>query len=247
MAIMVDLCEQNGDIIIGEGNAPAVSEAKQLALIRTSRVEPTRLPVPSLNASRLRLSTTVRRSPRSSFVSPSLPRLGSWAEGPNRSGQELPQVEVRALNRHLPSTIPLPTLLLLRTWRKTWEMLIGRPSASVGSASMDKVVREPRVAPTVSRQPLLPSRDVLPEPHVVTGKFNFPVTITDLTFLYLVSRGELKWTNDWQQLTRRNQAYTLGQISCTSPHAQSASEGHQKVPRTYCGQQLETLAYAIPR
>jgi hypothetical protein len=66
----------------------------------------------------------------------------------------------------------------------------------VGNASVDEVVREPRVAPTSSRQPLLQSRDVLPEPHVVTGKLSFPVTITDLTFLYLVSRGELKWTTD---------------------------------------------------
>jgi hypothetical protein len=105
-------------------------------------------------------------------------------------------VEVRALERHLPRTTPLPTLLLLRTWRSTWEKLTGRPSASVGNASMDEVVREPRVAPTSSRQPLLQSRDVLPEPHVVTGKFTFPVTTIDLTFLYLVSRGERKWTTD---------------------------------------------------
>jgi hypothetical protein len=66
---------------------------------------------------------------------------------------------------------------------------------------VDEVVKEPRVAPTDSRQPLLPSRDVLPQPHVVTGKFSFPVTITDLTFLYLVSRGELKGTNDWLHTT----------------------------------------------
>jgi hypothetical protein len=52
------------------------------------------------------------------------------------------------------------------------------------------------VAPTSSRQPLLQSRDVLPEPHMVTGKFSFPVQTTDLTFFYLVSRGELKWTTD---------------------------------------------------
>jgi hypothetical protein len=64
----------------------------------------------------------------------------------------------------------------------------------VGNASVDEVVREPRVAPTSSRQPLLQSRDVLPVPHVVTDKLSFPVTTTDLTFLYLVSRGELKWT-----------------------------------------------------
>jgi hypothetical protein len=52
------------------------------------------------------------------------------------------------------------------------------------------------VAPTSSRQPLLQSRDVLPEPHVVTDKLSVPVTTTNLTFLYLVSRGELKWTTD---------------------------------------------------
>jgi hypothetical protein len=105
-------------------------------------------------------------------------------------------VEARALERHLPRTTPLPTQLLVRTWRNTWEKLTGRPGASVGNASVDEVVREPRVAPNNSRQPLLQSRNVLPEPHVVTGNLNYPVTITDLTFLYLVSRGELKWTID---------------------------------------------------
>jgi hypothetical protein len=105
-------------------------------------------------------------------------------------------VEARALERHLPRTTPLPTLLLLRTWWNTWEKLTERPSASVGNASVDEVVREPRVAPPSSRQPLLQSKDVLPEPHVVTGRFSFPVMTTDLTFLYLVSRGELKWTTN---------------------------------------------------
>jgi hypothetical protein len=60
----------------------------------------------------------------------------------------------------------------------------------VGNASVDEVV-------TGSQEwPLLQSGDVLPEPHVVTGKFSFPVTTIDLTFLYLVSREELKWTTD---------------------------------------------------
>jgi hypothetical protein len=31
---------------------------------------------------------------------------------------------------------------------------------------------------------------------MVTGNFSFPVTTIDLTFLYLVSRGKLKWTTD---------------------------------------------------
>jgi hypothetical protein len=87
-------------------------------------------------------------------------------------------------------------MFLLRTWRNTWETLTGRPSASVGNASMDEVVREPRVAPTLSRQLLWQSRDVLPEPHVATSKPSFSVTTTNLNFFHLVSRGELKWTND---------------------------------------------------
>jgi hypothetical protein len=183
---------------MGEGglNAPAVSDvAKQFAK-QDLKGGAARPPVPSSNASRRRSSTTARRSPRSSFASPSLPRLVGWAKSPNMSGRELTRVEARALEGHLPRTTPLPMLLLLRTWKNTWETLTGRPSASVGSASVDEVVKEPRVAPTDSRQPLLSSRDVLSEPHVVTGKFSFPVTITDLTFLYLVSREELKWTND---------------------------------------------------
>jgi hypothetical protein len=191
---------QDGDIIMGKGgqNGPAVSEvAKQLAKqdLEGGASETASAII------ELRLSATARRSPRSSFGGPSLPRLVSWAEGPNRSGRKLTRVEARALEGHLPRTTPLPTLLMLRTWRSTWETLTGRPSASVGSASVDEVVREPIVAPTDSRQPLLPSGDVLPEPHVVTGKLSFPVTITDLTFLYLVSRGELKWTNDWLHTT----------------------------------------------
>jgi hypothetical protein len=66
----------------------------------------------------------------------------------DRSRRELTRATRRALKRHLLRTTPLPTLLLLRTWRSTWETLTGRPSASVGSASVDEVVREPRVAPT---------------------------------------------------------------------------------------------------
>jgi hypothetical protein len=83
-------------------------------------------------------------------------------------------VEARALERHLPRTTPLPTLLLRRTRRNTWKKLTGRPSANVENASVDEVVREPRVAPTSSRQPLLQSRDVLSEPHVVNGQTQFP-------------------------------------------------------------------------
>jgi hypothetical protein len=105
-------------------------------------------------------------------------------------------VEARAWERHLPRTTPLLTLLLLRTWKNTWDKLTGRPSASVGNASVDEVAREPKMAPTGSRQPLLQSRDVLSEPHMVTSKFSFPITTTDLTFLYLVSRGELTWTTN---------------------------------------------------
>jgi hypothetical protein len=156
---------------MGEGgpNAPSVSEvAKRLAEQRFSRVGAVRQPAPSLNVSRRRLSLTKGRSLRRSCASPSLPSLTSWAEEDNRRRQELTRVEARALERHLPRTTPLPTLLLLRTWRSTWKKLTGRPSASVGNASVDEVVREPRVAPTSSRQPLLQSRDVLPEPHVVT-------------------------------------------------------------------------------
>jgi hypothetical protein len=163
---------------------------------RTSGVGAARQPVPSLNVSQRRLSTTEGRSLRHSCASPSLPSLTSWAGEDNRSRRELTRVEAKALERHPPRTTPLPTLLLLRTWRSTWEKLTGRPSVSVENASVDEVVREPRVAPISSRQPLLQSRDVLPEPHVVTGKFSFPVTTTDLTFLYLVSREKLKWTTD---------------------------------------------------
>jgi hypothetical protein len=60
-----------------------------------------------------------------------------------------------------------------------------------------------RVAPTDNRQPLLPSKDVLPEPRVVTGTIRFPIPTTYLTFLYLVSRGKLTWTNVWLHSTEQ--------------------------------------------
>jgi hypothetical protein len=84
-----------------------------------------------------------------------------------------------------------------------WETLTGRPSANVGSASVDEVVREPRVAPTDNMQPLLPSKDVLPRPHVGTGTVGFSIPTIDLTFLYLVSRGKLRWTNVWLHSTEQ--------------------------------------------
>jgi hypothetical protein len=113
--------------------------------------------------------------------------------------RELTGLRTRALRGYLwkpASLLPSFPNLVLTTWRNTWETVTGRPSASVGSASVDEVVREPRVAPTDNRQPLLPSRDVLSEPRVVTGTTRFPIQTTDLTFPCLVSRGRLIWTND---------------------------------------------------
>jgi hypothetical protein len=76
-----------------------------------------------------------------------------------------------------------------RTWRNTWGKPTGRPSANVGSVSVAVEVREPRLAPTDSRQPMLLSRDVLPPLSVSRGGPGFPIPITVLTFCSLVSRG----------------------------------------------------------
>jgi hypothetical protein len=99
---------------------------------RTTEQEPARLLVPSLNVSRPRSLRTIRRSLRGLFDRPSLPRLGSVARYHDRSKRELTRAKRRALKRHLLRTTPLPALLLLRTWRSTWETLTGRPNASVG-------------------------------------------------------------------------------------------------------------------
>jgi hypothetical protein len=64
----------------------------------------------------------------------------------------------------------------------------------VGSVSVAVEVREPRLAPTDSRQPLLPSRDVPPLLSVSRGGPGFPTPITVLTFSSLVSRGRPRWT-----------------------------------------------------
>jgi hypothetical protein len=50
----------------------------------------------------------------------------------------------------------------------------GRPSASVRNASVDEVVREPRVAPTSSRQPLLQSRKRPSGAPRGNGQIQFP-------------------------------------------------------------------------
>jgi hypothetical protein len=69
-----------------------------------------------------------------------------------------------------------------------------KPSVNVGSVSVAVEVREPRLAPTDSRQPLLLSRDVPPPLSVSRGGPGFPTPITVLTFSSLVSRGRPRWT-----------------------------------------------------
>jgi hypothetical protein len=194
---------QNGDIIMGEGdqNAPAVSEvAKQLA---KQDLEGGASETASAIIERITIKVIDdRKKVAKNFLRQSkLAKAGKLGRGPQQERTGAAGGGGQGLGQALAENNPAVDAVVVRTWRNTWETLTGRPSASVGSASVDEVVRESRMAPTDSRQPLLPSRDVLPEPHVVTGKFNFPVTITDLTFLYLVSRGELKWTNDWLHTT----------------------------------------------
>jgi hypothetical protein len=110
---------QDGDTFMGEGgqNAPNVSDvAKQLAKqdLGAGASE-------TVGAIIERVTTvkTVRRLPRGFFDRPSLPRLGSVAKYHDRSRREPTRAKRRALKRHLLRTTPLPTLLLLRTWRST--------------------------------------------------------------------------------------------------------------------------------
>jgi hypothetical protein len=162
------------------------------------------------------LTGNKRRLSRGFFGRPGWPKKGSLVEAQDETRRELTRPGTRALGEHLwrstplsllpsfPSPVPeRQTSLVLRTWENTWGTLTGRSSASVENASVDEVVREPRVAPTDSRQPLLPSKNVLPKPRVVTGTIRFPIQTTDLTFLYLVSRGRLTWTNDWLHSTEQ--------------------------------------------
>jgi hypothetical protein len=119
---------------------------------------------------------------------------GSLVEAQDGTRRELTGPKTRALRGYLwrPALLlPSSPNLVLTTWRNTWKTLTGRPSASMGSASVDEVVREPRVAPTDHRQLLLPSKNVLPDARVVTGTTRFPIQTTDLTFPCLVSRGRL--------------------------------------------------------
>jgi hypothetical protein len=70
----------------------------------------------------------------------------------------------------------------------------GKAKRKRGYVSVAVEVREPRLAPTDSRQPLLPSRDVPPQLSVSGGGPGFPTPITVLTFSFLVSRERPKWT-----------------------------------------------------
>jgi hypothetical protein len=70
----------------------------------------------------------------------------------------------------------------------------GKANANAGSVSVAVEVREPRLAPTDSRQPLLPSRDVPPQLGVSRGALGFPTPIIVLTSSFLVIRERPKWT-----------------------------------------------------
>jgi hypothetical protein len=219
---------QDGDIIMGKGgqNAPAVSEvAKQLAKqdLECGAIE-------TASAIIERITTEViddRKKVAKKFLRQSkLAKAGKLGRGPQQERTRADEGGGQGLERAPAENNPAADAVVAEDVEEH-ETLTGRPTASVGIASVDEVVREPRVAPTDSRQPLLPSRDVLPEPHVVTGKLSFPVTIIDLTFLYLVSRGELKWTNDWLHTTEPG--LHAGTNPLYKPQAQPASEGHQKV------------------
>jgi hypothetical protein len=87
-----------------------------------------------------------------------------------RNVRELTESRERAPKEHLPELTPLPPLPVLsglvtrfpanpRTWRNMWGKPTRRPNANVGSVSVAVEVREPRLAPTDSRQPLLSSED----------------------------------------------------------------------------------------
>jgi hypothetical protein len=190
---------QDGDTIMGEGgpNAPSVSEvAKRLAEqdlqgggSETASAIIECVTTEAINDQRKVAKTFLRKSKLAKSGKLGRGRQQKHRTGADEGGGEGPG-EAPARNH------PAADAVVAEDVESTWEKLTRRPSASVENASVDEVVKEPRVAPTSSRQPLLQSRDVLPEPHVVTGKFSFPITKTDLTFLYLVSRGELKWTTD---------------------------------------------------
>jgi hypothetical protein len=112
---------QDGDTIMGEGgpNAPSVSEvAKRL---EEQDLQGGGSETASVIIERVRTEAIIdQRKVAKTFLRQSkLAKSGNWAGKDNRSRRELTRVEARALERHLPRTTPLPTLLLLRTWRST--------------------------------------------------------------------------------------------------------------------------------
>src|SRR6476469_9115666 len=161
-----------------------------------------------------RINRTTRGLPSTSSTRPSLPEQGSLAEGNYRTGRTLQGLQPRTRKGDLPRpTLPPPSLslsgpvlrrqasLVPRTWGNTLESRPGRASASVGSASVDEVVREPSQAPTDSRQPLLPTPNALGGLSDVIRIAVSQIQTLGLTFPYLVSRGRLKWADDWLAIT----------------------------------------------
>jgi hypothetical protein len=151
----------------GDQNAPAVSDvANQLAKqdLEGGASE-------TVSAIIDRITTEVindrKKDAETSLHQSKLAKAGKLGKGPQQKRTGADEGGGQGLGGAPAENNPAPTLLLLRTWRNTWETLTGRPS--VESASVDEVVREPRVAPTDSRQPLLPSRDVLPVPGAPRG------------------------------------------------------------------------------
>jgi len=66
---------------------------------------------------------------------------------------------------------------------------------------VDEVVREPSQAPTDSRQPLLSTPNALGGSSEVIRIAVSQIQTLGLTFPYLVSRGRLKWADDWLAIT----------------------------------------------
>jgi hypothetical protein len=194
---------QDGDIIMGENgqNAPAVFEvAKQLAKqdLEAGASE-------TISAIIERVTTEVindRKKVAKKFLHQAkLVKAGKMVKEPQPKRKGADEGEGQGLGGAPAGNNHAADAVVAEDVEEHVGDADGKAKRKRGSASVDEVVREPRVAPTSSTQPLLPSKDVLLEPHVITGKFSFPVTTIDLTFLYLVSREELRWTNDWLHTT----------------------------------------------
>jgi hypothetical protein len=194
---------QNGDVIMGEGdqNAPAVSEvAKQLAKqdLEGGASE-------TASAIIERITTEVlndRKKVAKKFLHQSkLAKAGKLGKEPQQERTEAVEGGGQGLGQAPAENNPAADAVVAEDVKEHVGDDDGKAKRKRGKRKRGRGGQGAKSGP--DRQQAAPAA-VQGRPSGAprgNGQFSFPLTTTDLTFLYLMSRGELKWTNNWLHTT----------------------------------------------